>query len=481
MDIDKNKIQGENTTFFRFKKLRDKYLLTNTVGDFVFLSPGDFKNYLEGELDKEGDVYKDLSAKGFISKESDKGREIKRYYSQTNLVFYGPILHILVTTLKCDQSCIYCHASAKDMGAKETDMNKKVAKASLDKAFSTPSPLVILEMQGGESLANWEMVEYISNRAWQKARDTGKDLELRLVTNLNLMDETKYNFLIENKISLSTSIDGPKELHERNRPHRLGKDNYEVVKKWIQRFKKDYPELEKKGYIWDLSGICVVSRYSLGYYKEIVDSYIELGLNDIFFRPLNPFGISEKTWQEVGYDSQEFLDFYKKALDYIVEKNKNGVFIVERFTKYFLWKILKPTDPNMLELRSPCGAGIGQMAYNFNGDVYSCDEGRMVSMMGDESFRLGNVFQNTYEELVSSPVVRTLCTASCLEGLPGCSDCVYLPYCGTCPIYNYIEQGNIFPQMTKNERCKMNKGILDYLFEKFQDKETKKILATWLE
>jgi hypothetical protein len=30
-----------------------------------------------------------------------------------------------------------------------------------------------------------------------------------------------------------------------------------------------------------------------------------------------------------------------------------------------------------LELRSPCGAGIGQLLYNYDGKVYTCDEGRI--------------------------------------------------------------------------------------------------------
>ena len=57
---------------------------------------------------------------------------------------------------------------------------------------------------------------------------------------------------------------------------------------------------------------------------------------------------------------------------------------------------------------SPCGAGVGQMSYYYDGNVYTCDEGRMLSEMGDNSFLLGNVHTNTFQECVSSPV----CAAS---------------------------------------------------------------------
>ena len=48
-------------------------------------------------------------------------------------------------------------------------------------------------------------------------------------------------------------------------------------------------------------------------------------------------------------------------------------------------------DPNYLDIRSPCGAGIGQIAYSYDGKIYTCDEGRMLGGMGDDIFCIGNV------------------------------------------------------------------------------------------
>ena len=38
----------------------------------------------------------------------------------------------------------------------------------------------------------------------------------------------------------------------------------------------------------------------------------------------------------------------------------------------FLAKLLGDVAPNYMELRSPCGAGVGQMAFTASGDVYTC-------------------------------------------------------------------------------------------------------------
>lgn len=476
MDIKNNKKLG----YFRFKKLDDKYLLTNEEGKFVLLDKFSFNDFINDKIDKKSEIYKELEENNFIKEELNLTKAINDYASKRSFLKTGPSLHVVVVTLRCDHKCIYCHASAQNSESKKLDMNIKTADKVLDIIFSTTSPFVAIEFQGGEPLLNWEAIQHITKKAKIRAEKLKKDLELRLVTNLNQLDEASYKFLIDNKISICTSLDGPKKLHKKNRPNLAGVDNYDNIFNWSKKFNKDYSDIKEKGYIWKMSTICVVSKYSLDYPREIIDEYIKFGFENIFFRPLNPFGNSKNIWDNIKYSAEEFLNFYKTALDYIIKKNIEGIDFQERLAKIFLQKILTSSDPNMMELRSPCGAGIGQLAYNYNGDVYSCDEGRMMSMMGDESFRLGNVFDNRYRELVTSPVVRTLCTASCLEALPSCSECAYLPYCGTCPIYNYATEGNIFSQISRNDRCKINKGILDYLFKKLQDEKSGKVLKSWV-
>ena len=165
-------------------------------------------------------------------------------------------------------------------------------------------------------------------------------------------------------------------------------------------------------------------------------------------------------------------------MDYIIELNLKGRNFHERFATIFLTKILTERDPDYLDIRSPCGAGIGQLAYNFNGDVYTCDEGRMLSRWQDESFRLGNVSDNSYEDIINNQIVKTMCISSCLDSLPECSECVYKPYCGVCPLYNYTVNGNIFNKAIF--LCRINKGILDYLFKKLQNEKDRDIFYRWV-
>ena len=121
------------------------------------------------------------------------------------------------------------------------------------------------------------------------------------------------------------------------------------------------------------------------------------------------------------------------------------------------------------------------MAITANGNVYTCDEGRMVAETGDESFRIGNVFNDNYDQWIGSSNCKAVCAASLLDTLPGCCDCVYKPYCGVCPVINYALNGNIVQKSW--DRCKIYKGILDLLFEYIYnvDTEIMSIFEEWSE
>jgi len=480
MPLDLKKIKYNQVGFFRFKKIKNKYLLTNDVGDYLFLREKEFENFLTNNLEKDKEPYLSLKEKNFLKNELDLTGLIEKYRSKKAFLFGGPSLHIVVVTLRCNHKCIYCQASAQAMDRKDLDMNQETANQVLDKIFETTSPYVAIEFQGGEPLVNWPIVKFIIEESIKRNRKAKKDLEIRLVSNFSLMTEEKFKYLIDKKVSMCVSLDGPEKVHNKNRILVGDEDNsYQYATRWAKKFFKLYPQLRKKEYIFKMGVAVTISRFSLPYYKQIVDEYLKLGFDNIYLRPLNPFGFSQNSWQKISYLAKDFVDFYKKALSYIIQLNLKGKKFREKTAYTFLTKILTKYDPNHLDFRSPCGAGIGQLAYHYNGDVYTCDEGRMLSMMGDESFRLGNVRENSYQDIVASPVTRTLCTASCLEGLAGCSDCVYKPYCGVCPIYNYFEQGNIFGQMPTNQRCQINQAILDFLFEKLEDPKIKTILETW--
>jgi len=465
---------------FRYGKIKDKVLITNEAGGFAILTADEFEQLVCGRLAEDSAKYLELKKKHFIRSEEGTAALSQAYARKNAFLFNGPYLHIVIVTLRCNEVCVYCHASRRDMSEDSFDMSPDLAARVVDTIFETPSDSITIEFQGGEPLVNWETVKFIVEYSVEKNRTAKKRLEFSLVTNLSLLDDDKLAYLMRNNVQICTSVDGPKAVHDHNRKLVRG-SSYQSAVQWMRKVDQAYREKGLDPDLYHVEALLTVTRETLKYPREVVDEYVRLGRKAIFLRALNPFGFAKQTFEKIGYTPEEFLEFYFAALDYMIELNRQGVEILERTAAILLTKMLTPFDPNYLDLRSPCGAGIGQIAYNHDGTVFTCDEGRMLYQMGDDMFQIGTLPGHTYKELMEDSTVKALAVASCLDNIPYCSECVFKPYCGTCPVYNYSEQGGIFGQMPTNDRCRQFKSILEYLFGKIaeEDQEVLDIFGKW--
>jgi hypothetical protein len=96
----------------------------------------------------------------------------------------------------------------------------------LELAFRSPSPQLKIELQGGEPLLNFPLVRWITAEAKKMNKEHGKDLAFVIATNLALLDDEILDFCAEEEIHISTSLDGPQDLHNSNR-RRPGRDSWQ--------------------------------------------------------------------------------------------------------------------------------------------------------------------------------------------------------------------------------------------------------------
>lgn len=460
--------------FFNYKKIGQSYLLTNDLGRYLFLSQNEFYRFLRDQLTPQEDITQKLKEEFFLYDGSEyefveKAGETFRQYRRN--LFQGAALHIFVLTKQCNQQCVYCQASTE--WEHHTEMSCVTAARAVEIALQTTAQYVTFEFQGGEPLMNFDTLRFIVEYSEKRNQEIGKNLDFSIVTNLMLLDEEKRKFLAEHKVSICTSLDGDELLHNKNRPY-FNQNTFRILKKKIKMIQENGDSV---------SAIQTTTRDTFQRYREMIDQYLEFGLNQITIRPLTQLGYAAKNWDKIGYTADEFLNFYRQSLDYMIELNKNGKFIMEGHARMFLSKIFCRDAGNYMELRSPCGGAIGQLAYYYNGKVYSCDEARMLAEMGDDSFCLGDVYHDDYQSLVGKPVCKMIARASCLEGLADCDGCVYQPYCGTCPVISYAKYQTVYPSMLQEYRCRIYKGIQDILFEKLeqQDEELLEIFRRWCE
>ena len=463
--------------FFRFRHLGDEYLLTNEVGEFVRLIPDEFRAMREGTLAGEyKETYDALGSEGFIRSRLSK-EEMSSRYAVRCFVGRGTSLHIIVLTLRCDQTCIYCHASAvHGAGHEDLDMTMETGLKVVEKIFTSRAKSLHIEFQGGEPLLNFPVLKAIVLRAREIEKTDKRPLAITVVTNLARMTEEFVRFFLKYNVNVCSSLDGPQSLHDGQRRRTDGVSSHSLVTYWFKRLQEiGAPE----GKFQRPQALVTITKKSLSLYKEIIDEYRNIGAAGVFLRFIHPMGAAEKSVRHLVYTAEEYVDFYRKSLDYILEINKNGAPFYESSARVLLSKILTGRDPNFMDLRSPCGAGIGQISYNYDGAVYTCDEGRMLSALGDESFRISSsVDQFTFDQLGESPVVKSCCTASCQDVMPGCSECAYKPYCGTCPVINHKLEGHIYRKSAY--LCGIRVGTLDAVFEQLKNPMSRDILYTWI-
>lgn len=446
---------------YQFMRFDNEVLLVNQAGESIFIKKSDFDKFRNFELNTSCEIFLNLKNKHIAT---DTNLALPIYLLATKLrtkkSFLNDFtaLHIFILTLRCNQKCRYCQASSEDETKYEYDMDISTAKKCVGFVFKSPSPVIKIEFQGGEPLLNFEVLKFIVKYAKALNKRHKKDLEFVLCTNLVAISDEILNFLAKHKILISTSLDGPRDIHDANRILRRGGGTYDIVSRNIKRAQEAIGAQ-------NVAALMVTTKRNLYNLDKVINEYMALGFHSIFIRTLHPFGRAGKEKKTLGYDINEFFQNYKKALDYIIHLNLSGMNFSEIFATIVLSRILTPFSTGFVDLQSPAGTGIGCAIYSQNGDVYVSDEARMLAKMGDTKFRMGNVKKNTYEEIFYGKVIRETINSSCVETLPQCSECAFQMYCGADPVRYYHTQGDLVGHRPTSDFHIRNYLIMRYLFE----------------
>ena len=461
---------------FRFHRLTsEKEIIVNEVGDYLILSNGTFEKIVKRQIDKvkDADLYGDLIANFFISENIIPPLIdvlATRYRTKKHFLNYFTGLHIFVISLRCEHTCHYCQVSRVTQNKDLFDMSISNIDKGIDIMFKSPNPHITMEFQGGEALLAFDNIKYAVEKAEKIAIEKGKSLSKVICTNLALINEEILDYCKEHDILISTSLDGPKYIHDKNRT-KPNASSYDLAIKGIHLSR------EKLGFD-NVSALMTTTKLSLDYPIEIVDEYFNLGFQGIFIRNISPYGFALRS-DKSKYETEKFLDFYKKALARVLEYNYQGFNFTEDLARIFLTKILTPFNVGFVDLQSPSGLINGVIVFNYDGSVYATDESRMLAEQKDYSFKLGTL-DDTYEDIFFGDKAQEISEVWANEGLNGCSECAFQQYCGADPVHNHATQGDMYGYRPTNDFCQKNMEIIRYLIELMEgDERIRKIFEGW--
>ena len=377
-----------------------------------------------------------------------------RRSAKRETVTAGPSLHIIVPTLQCGHTCQYCQVSRA-----QTDTGFSMSPAMLDavcdRIWESRADDLTVEFQGGDPLVRFDLIVRAVEKLTRLNCDGRRRFRFVVASTLHQLTTEMCEFFRTHSVVLSTSLDGPEHLHNRNRPV-PGKDSFQRTLDGVLLARQHIGEHA-------VSALMTTTRASLAFPEQIVDEYVRQGFNEIFLRPLSIYGFAKRNFTRLGYSREEFQAFYERALRRILWWNERGVPLREVYMSIVMNKILSTFDAGYVDLQSAAESGTSVLVYNYDGWVYPSDEARMLVETGDASLRMGRV-TDSLDQLLSCATGQRMRQASKAAALD-CVACAYRHYCAPNPVDSQAQFGRPDVPAHQTEHCMRHQWLFDTAFE----------------
>jgi uncharacterized protein len=333
----------------------------------------------------------------------------------------------------CNLRCRHCYAHAGRFGAATPlRMDRSTAERALEffVEISGDRKRLYLDFSGGEPLLDFEVLVFATEKARELERERRKEIALRLFTNGLLLDSAAMDFLETRNFSeVNVSLDGPQEIHDRNRPRAEGGGSFEAVFSNLAAAMRR--PLGKKLVV---NACFDASQLDL---SATVDFLLAHGLGRIHIGPYYlPWGARE----EIGTVHEESLRRELLQIGRRLSRMPRAATVA-----------VGPID-NLVDAlasgkpsRHACAAGVETLSVSPQGVIYPCQ-----LLGGRDAYALGTVFEKQgwkARRLRDSPPGECLsCWARAV-----CSD--------GCPGYSILFQGDVMKPHPAN--CLMNRLLTE--------------------
>ncbi len=287
---------------------------------------------------------------------------------------------VLNITNQCNLSCTYCYEYGEDKivdtenGKQPKFMSADTARESVDFLLrqGESNRAMHLTFFGGETLLNFPVVKSTVAYARARAAGNGKQIDFSLTTNATLLRPEIIEFLAENNIGVTISIDGPKEAQDQFRVFKSGVGSYDIVAPKIK-------ELLKRHRSRPIGARVTLTSKTLDIIQTFRHLRDEVGFFEVGFAPVTTSPSREYAIENAGYDRMlsAFEQLAWEYRDSAVEGRHHGFSNVKDTVEEIHKGMSKAY---------PCGAGLGLMGVATDGDVALCHR-----FAGSGEHTLGNV------------------------------------------------------------------------------------------
>jgi uncharacterized protein len=285
---------------------------------------------------------------------------------------------VLNVTNQCNLSCSYCYEFGEDKIAtpdgKPKFMEWETAKTSVDYLFAEAQgrKSVHITFFGGETLMNFPLLKRVVEYARAQAEQRQVTIDFSLTTNATLLTPTIIDYLAENAVGVTVSMDGPKEMQDKFRIFSNGKGSYDIIKPKVQSLLAKHRTRPIAARVTMTSGAMDVQKI----YQHLKH---ELGFYEVGFAPVTTSPDRLYSINEPGMDSvlEQFSVLADEYLEYALRGEHHGFSNVSDT----LSELHQGVNKSL-----PCGAGLGMVGVGPSGDIAPCHR-----FVDSDEHVLGNV------------------------------------------------------------------------------------------
>lgn len=324
---------------------------------------------------------------------------------------------ILNVNTGCNLSCTYCYKEDLTSPDKGQKMNMATAQKSIDLLFQQGSARdrVNVVFFGGEPLTNFPLIKAVVAYSEQMAKDEGKIIDFTMTTNATLLTKEKVDWLDEHRFGLSVSMDGPKALHDKHRKTVGGKGSYDAVASKVNMLLQRYKSRPVGARVTLTAGVTDVIKI----HQHLKN---ELGFYEVGFAPATSGDIS--LFNLTAEELEKVFEDFKILGERYVEAALKGENIGFSNMHQMMADLSDGTKKAV-----PCGAGLGMLAVDKDGDLNLCHR-----FTGSDMPRFGNV-----DEGIDADALGSFIETAQDKGSRSCQTCKARNICaGGCYHESYI-------------------------------------------
>jgi uncharacterized protein len=313
----------------------------------------------------------------------------------------------------CNMACKYCYANGGIYYTHGELMNKDTAINAIAFSFSRFSHIHHINFFGGEPTLNENVIELIYKyiEHLYTSGFISYFPSFGITTNCYILSNHMLEMIRDYKFSISISLDGPGEIHDKLRIDKCGQKTHDAIVSNIKR----------------IINMNITPEFECTYTREHYDSGITIiDLMDYFY---NNFGcnilhcpiVVAEPGSDLYIPLEEVSKMYADAVRYTIHN------LMVRTPKS-LSNVVRILDSleNRLPITDYCSAGESLIAINADGNVFPC-----FMLMDQTEYCLGNVNEEK-PDIVFSDSLHKLLSGANKWSNGSCQKCWAQPLCFGC-------------------------------------------------